>query len=321
MMERNTKLSVIRIVCALILIAAVVISVSSIFRFSYDSFADSEKYAVGNAEITEKITNLDIDWTSGTVNVAYHNDDTIVLNETSKTEIRKDRQMCWLVDGDTLHIRYMKPGFHLSNILQIFGNSDKALTITLPESLNLKEAKIAATSADLDIPSLKAETLALSVTSGDIRACADARHISAEMTSGDVDLTSENKAEEISVSTTSGDISIKAGDADTLHAKTTSGTITAETGSLKDISAATTSGNIFLKTKAFDSIDIHATSGDVRAELPEKPGFTASIHTTSGDINHELPLTLENGSYISGDGSGKVNIDTTSGDVVIAGSD
>ena len=116
MMERNTKLSVIRIVCALILIAAVVISVSSIFRFSYDSFADSEKYAVGNAEITEKITNLDIDWTSGTVNVAYHNDDTIVLNETSKTEIRKDRQMCWLVDGDTLHIRYMKPGFHLSNI-------------------------------------------------------------------------------------------------------------------------------------------------------------------------------------------------------------
>ena len=318
-MNKNAKMTVIFIICAIILIVAAVISVRSVFGFSYDSFADAEKYITGNAEITEKITNLDVDWTSGKVNVAYHDEGSILVSETSKTEIQPDRQMCWLVDGETLHIRYMKPGFHLSGFFQIFGNSNKTLTITLPEDLDLKDAKISATSADLDIPSLKAETLAFSVTSGDIKASADARHISAEMTSGDAELTSENRADDIIVSATSGDISVTADDADALHAETTSGKITLETGSVSDLSAAATSGDILVKIMDFDSISIHATSGDVRAELPEKPGFTASIHTTSGDIYHELPLMQSEESYICGDGSGKVNIDTTSGDVVIAG--
>ena len=68
---------------------------------------------------------------------------------------------------------------------------------------------------------------------------------------------------------------------------------------------------------SFDALSISSTSGDVRADLPEKPGFTAEMKATSGKIRYDLPLTKEGRTYVCGDGSGRLSISTTSGDITL----
>ena len=64
-------------------------------------------------------------------------------------------------------------------------------------------------------------------------------------------------------------------------------------------------------------MEAESTSGNVTLSLPEDTGFTAHLDTTSGDITYELPLEKKGDTYICGDGSSKINIDTTSGDIAI----
>ena len=78
-----------------------------------------------------------------------------------------------------------------------------------------------------------------------------------------------------------------------------------------------TSGNIEVSLGGIRQLEINATSGSIRAALPENPGFTARVSTTSGDVTCAIPASKEGDRYVCGDGSAKVEITATSGDVRI----
>ena len=293
-MNRNTAFGIIRVICAAALIAGLALSIRTVFGFSGHTFPGMDGYQTGDAEIKDPVNSLDIDWTSGKINIEYHNEDTVVISEKSAKEIKEDKKMCWIVDGETLKIRFRKPGLSLLGGFVL----EKELTVILPEDTILKNADISATSGKINIPALKAERVDLDVTSGDISADVSARTISASLTSGSTELKSEGDAEEIKMDSTSGDLSVDA----------------AEAGRIR---VNSTSGDIRVRSKTFDDIDIDATSGDIRAELSADPGFTATFSTTSGEIEHDIPLTQQGKSYVCGDGSGKVKISTTSGDILL----
>ena len=329
-MSRNTILKTALAACAVILTFTVVLSIKTIIGFAGISFDNAEKYTAGDAVISSPVKNLDVDWTSGTVNIAYHKDNTILIAETSKKEISPDRQMRWWLDGNTLRIRYEKPGLHLFSIT----TQEKELTVTLPEGLALESVKIDATSGLLNIPSLTADDLKLDVTSGGIFAQAEAGKISAEATSGEIDLEIVSAAETITASATSGEIRIKAADADKVHLDTTSGniritaknigefsagstsgSIQAEIGEAKNAKIDSTSGDLQMKISKIENLKAETTSGDVTAALPQEPGFTAHLDTTSGGIEYDTALTKQDRAYVCGDGSAAVEIETTSGDI------
>ena len=333
-MKKKTLINTIFAVCAAVLLAAVILGVSRIRAFAGYHYEHASEYAAGETELPDKVKNLDIDWVSGAVRIVYYDGNSILIDEKSEKKISDDMQLRWWLDGDTLRIRYAKNGYRT---FHLFSSQKKELILTLPEEIVLNDVTIDATSGVLDIPALKAETLSLDVTSGDITAAAAASDVTIGATSGNISFTAEKDAEKISASVTSGNIAITAENVDQLDAETTSGRIDAaarevgklkasctsggiavKTGSVRDADVNTTSGDIRFESSGVEKLKIDATSGDIQLLLPEDSGFTADLDTSSGHIDYELPLQKKDGVYVYGDGKGSLEIETTSGNIMIS---
>ena len=308
-MSRGKIIQIAIAVCAVILAGAVIITSTGALK-DIGAYADAEKYTAGETDISGGIAGLDVHWTSGRVIIAYHGEDTVLLRETADRTLSEDEKMRWWMDGDTLRIQYAKSGIRLAM-------PEKVLTITLPEGTELKDVKIQTNSAGVEIPGMKAERLEVGSTSGSIIAAAEARTAAFSSTSGDLKIRMTGEAESIELGSTSGSIAAEADKAIQITAGTTSGGIritAAESGSVK---AGSTSGNIDLKLGKVRSLEANATSGSITAALPETPGFTAKVSLTSGSFESGIPLTKNGNQYVCGDGSARISIGTTSGDVRI----
>ena len=327
-MSRNKVLGLAMIVCAAVLAAAVALSLGNGIGYRYEN---AEKYTAGGGTVSGTVRNLDVDWIDGNVTLAYHDSPEVLISETARQGISGDLELRWWLDGDTLRVKYAKSGtFHLN------WNLHKQLTLTLPEGTELQNAGLSATSGALIIPSVKAESLKLRVTSGEIRAAADAASVDCKMTSGDMTLDLSGSAREVLASATSGNIRITAREADKIDAGVTSGLVQVKADRAGDLKAGATSGNldidvaeagkvklkgtsagISVKLRKLEDLEVDVTSGNVAAYLPAEPGFRAKVSTTSGRFEYGMSLTKQGSEYICGDGSAAVNIHATSGDVRI----
>ncbi len=294
-MSRKDAVKTGLILCAMILTAAVFLNVKHIISLAAGNIPDMKKYHAGDAEIEDPVKNLDIDWTSGKINIEYHKSNTVTIHEESGKTISPDRQLRWFLDKDTLRIRYEKPGIRLFS----FSNQKKNLTITFPENTIFNDVSFDVTSGDVNLPLHgKAENVSVSATSGNI-------------------VIDGEDAENLRTEATSGDIQILMNQVSTCKADTTSGDIQASLNKAGTVKAEATSGNITLSASALNKLDIDATSGNIQATLPKGPGFTARLSTTSGSVKYDLPLEKEKNTYVCGDGSGDVKIETTSGNITI----
>lgn len=322
-------LKILSVVCALVLVGAVALGLTGIVGVTGYHYANAEMYTAGPTEIAGPVKNLDVDWTSGEVKIAYHSGSTVLIEETANKALDADTQLRWWLDGDTLRIRYEKEG------LRFHWNLEKYLTVTLPEGTVLGDVNLSATSGSLLVPAMVADTLNLGVTSGQISADACARKIDAGATSGDVVLRVSGKADSITAGSTSGKIDLEAPDGsntvklsatsgsisatvketDSFKAGTTSGDIQAVLGQADQVEIGATSGTVDVKAAAFDTMKIGVTSGSVTVALPADIGFTARLNRTSGDLSYDLPLAKQGDAFICGDGRATLDIGTTSGDI------
>ena len=309
-MSREQIIKIAMVVLVVVLLCAVIITSTGMINFDgIGGYANADMYTAGGTEIRDEIRNIDIDWTCGKVTVAYHAENTVTLQESAKRDLSDDEQLRWWMDGDTLRVRFAKPGIRLNM-------PEKFLTVTLPEGIELKDATIHTTSGDIEVPEMKVEEiLVLDSTSGDIRAAAEAKNAEINATSGDQKVRITGKAEIIRINSTSGNIEVEADEASILEAASTSGGVSITAADGGAVKANSTSGSIHVALEKMSSLDIDATSGNVTAMLPAEPGFTAHVDTTSGSFSYGLALTRDGDNYVCGDGSVKVSIDTTSGDV------
>lgn len=287
----NSKLlKALTVLCVLALLAC---GLTILFRNFHIGlhYANAEQYTAGAAEIDGKVKNLDIHWTAGQVNIAYHDKDTVEIAETAKKAISGDAQLRWWLDGDTLRVQYAKSGYYA-----LF-SQDKALTLTLPEGTALDGVDVDVTSGDVTVPDLMADKVKVHLTSGDLQ------------------LKQSGKAESVQVSSTSGDLSVDVGEVNALDVSVTSGKIAVNGDDVRETRINSTSGRIDVALSAFEALRIDATSGDIAVALPAEPGYRADLDTTSGRIDYAVPLTRDGDDYVSGDGGASVRIDTTSGNI------
>ena len=307
-MKSKTSPRMVSLILALVLIA---IGGFILFGRSIgDGYEHAEKYTAGDTSLSSPVENLDIHWTSGSLTVEYYDGSEILVRETSPRSLSEDDKLRWWLDGTTLRIQFRKGGFRWFS----FSSPEKALTVSLPKGLRLVSADIQATSADVRLPDLAADRLNLQSTSGDITAAADANQLSAVSTSGSLQITL-GSVDTVSLSSTSGGLGLTAQDASSVSLSSTSGAVAASLDSAKKLSASSTSGGIVVALRAFEDLSVSATSGDVSASLPSAPGFTGAVSTTSGDFTSEIPLEKDGSTYTCGDGSARISIRTTSGDV------
>ncbi len=289
-----------------------ILALGTVVLFGYSvAGANDNGYSRGETTITETVENLDIDWTAGRVTVAYHKDNTIRLEEKAKGNLSEDNKMRWQVQDKTLKVIFNKPGM-------IFNSCpEKELIVTLPEGMKWKTAKIGATSAELAISSLEAEEAILETTSGDAEATVNAETVKARSTSGNWKLTLEGKQKAAEIGSTSGVVDVKLARAEELKISSTSGGIRLDADEVGKAELGVTSGNIFLSIGKFEDLKVSGTSSSVEAQLSSEPGFAGEITTTSGDVRTELALRKDGNRYSCGDGSARLKIGTTSGDVTI----
>lgn len=224
------------------------------------------------------ITALDIDWTSGEAEILVTNDADILVREQPERGISASYAMVVTDTDGVLKVRYAEDEF-----LTLPNLPAKKLEVYLPRAVaeNLTEVRLNSVSADFDVAALTVkEALIFDSVSGNL----------------ETDFITADRAE---VNTVSGKIDLD--------------------GSFRQVTGGSTSGEVDLALrKCPDRIELTTVSGDVELKLPQNAGFSLDYSTVSGDLESDLPLTTErNGGHICGDGSGRITIDTTSGDLTI----
>ena len=90
-MSRDQKIKIAMVVCVVVLACAVVITTTGMFNTSgIGGYANADQYTAGDTELSGKVQNLDINWTSGKVTVVYHEGNTVSLKETANRSLSED---------------------------------------------------------------------------------------------------------------------------------------------------------------------------------------------------------------------------------------
>lgn len=145
---------------------------------------------------------------------------------------------------------------------------------------------------------------------------AELESVEVETVSGEVFL-SQLSVGSLEVETVSGNVVFTACTVDHLDICTVSGTVSYE-GSAREVELQTSSGNCALSLAASpEHLEAEAVSANLTLVLPEDAGFTATVESVSGDFETDFLVTKENGKYQCGDGSGKLEMKSFSGNLVI----
>lgn len=89
-------------------------------------------------------------------------------------------------------------------------------------------------------------------------------------------------------------------------------------GSLGQLECDTASASVALKLNNVPrALEMDTASGDLDVTLPETAGFSLRLETVSGDFSSAFNTTSNNGSYVCGDGSCRMEVESMSGDVTI----
>lgn len=255
-------------------------------------YTDARHYTAGDARISGRVDELDINWIDGAVFIEYYNGSDIRLSETSTRDLKKDQQLHWYLDGKTLRVQYAASAVAIGNSL------NKELTVLIPNDLRLDDAHIAVASAMVEADGLNAEKIKI------------------DSASGQVALRQLGEAEEINVNTASGAAAVAVENAELLKVNSASGAMIVDALYVDEVKIATASGNATLQlANAADRIKVDSVSGAVRLILPDSMGFTADVDSLSGRVGGSLRLDRDDGDYVYGNGRCKIEVDTVSGNV------
>ena len=273
---------------------------------------DNGDLTLGGAELVEYPSCIEIEWVAGKVAIKRYEGDTLAFSEvpTSARELDDEILLAWEVRGDTLHIQFVRSDRHPQGLV-------KELTVLVPESMEIDDIIVTATSADVVLPELTADSITVTTTSGDILATCITRLVSFTSTSGDITVACE--ASGFHVASTSGNQAVtQSGPADNMDLESTSGSISlVQRGQVREAEVESTSGSVRVDLVAIGSLEVETTSGAVELLAPSDWGFSGTVSTVSGHIT-AFPGLQRLGSTVScGDGSHDLEISTTSGDIML----
>lgn len=314
------------IVALLMAQAMLLCGCSSVITMGYPN---AGKYSAGSAQIAGTVENLEIDWVDGSVTFQYDKQNQISISETSHKALNENETVHWWLDGATLRIHYGASG------VQHFDNLQKRLTVTLPEGIQLKNIRVAASSADVSADPLYADHQNLSVTSGSIQGKYAASDVSLSSTSGDMHITAAGneiklnctsgsmdavieRAGKLNANATSGDMRIQGKDVSKAILHSTSGKIDVSFLQTEELEMKTTSGGVLAQIEEAKRVTAGATSGNIDILLKRGAGFTAEIGTTSGNILCGIPSTKTGNRYTAGDGGMTLRLNATSGNITLS---
>lgn len=171
----------------------------------YFTYADAGKYSAGGANIESTITDIEIDWVSGNVNVAYGDVENVTFSEQAQETLSQETTMHYWLENATLHIKYAKSGIKLTNMEQ----PAKDLTVLLPASLVLNELEIDSVDANVTVTDLNVQDVEIDNVAGNIDATFASIHdFSVSLVSGNATMRFATVPKEGDYSNVHGDLTL-----------------------------------------------------------------------------------------------------------------
>lgn len=169
-----------------------------LFSFGY-TYPNSSSYQAGGSSVSAQgITELEITWVAGSVNIQVTEGDSITFRESPT--VSEDNQLQYLVSGNRLILQYRKSGGFWGSI------PAKDLTLEIPRSVlgRLNLVDIDTTSASLTVHNLEAQILEIDNVSGQVT-LENCSLYSMDLDTTSGDLTFTGQAQDVSIDTVSGD--------------------------------------------------------------------------------------------------------------------
>ena len=165
-------------------------------------YDNAERYSAGDAEFTERVESLDIEWISGNVRVVTAKQDSVTVSETVSGQISDDLRVHTFLDGSALRVRFRKSGLNA-------GTDSKDLTVTIPEGTALSSLKIESALGDITIDSVTADTCEIETAMGTAETIgADFRELKIESASGDTKCGLARAPENAAISSAAGSVTV-----------------------------------------------------------------------------------------------------------------
>ena len=303
-----------KIIMACIGLAGLLLGMTACSAGETLSYANAERYCVGDTSFTETIEHLDIDWVSGRVNIVTHSDSSVLLSEETDFSAADDMRVHWWLDGTTLRVKFSAPGVRLSAL----GHGKKELTIKLPEAMKLAGITVNTASADITVEQIEADAVSASTASGEMDISCGSDEIELGSASGNIDLSQSGRTARVQVHTASGEIRSSLEQCEKAELDSASGKIDVSANELSELSAKAASGNVScVIKKAAGRCELRTVSGEIMLSMPDDAGFTVRIDSVSGDFSSDLALKKSGSTYVYKDGGAEVFLKTTSGDMTI----
>lgn len=241
----------------------------------------SEPIDTTNAYSTDEVTDLHVTWRGGTVRIVpTEGAELVVREEVAAGDYQMDpTQATFELNGGTLVIADGLPESDNG-----YDYPDMRLTIEVPvrEGWRLRHVSIRSTSSALDFSSLSCTVLDVDAVSSDLSVA---------------DLV----AERAELSSVSGNIKL-------------SGSVSA------DLAVDTVSGaqDLTLAGALPPQASCDTVSGDISLQMPADAGATVGVSSISGGFSSDRPASAQSGdTYVYGDGSSRITINTVSGGIRI----
>lgn len=173
------------------------------FSFGY-RYENAGRYTTGNCTMNEKVDTIDINWIAGEVNIVLHDGNEIKLTESAGRSLKKDEQVHWLLDDNTLYVKYMRSGRISAS------NMNKELTLYLPDDMSLDDVRISCVSASVEAELPEAEDVRLENVSGKTDLLlTETETLHAETVSGDMTLRFTSAPDSINAKGVSANVTVQ----------------------------------------------------------------------------------------------------------------
>lgn len=159
------------------------------WSFGYSHrYDDAESYTIGSGSVkADEITDLEINWISGSIDIDVYDADVITLTEPEG--LKEDYQLRYRVSGGKLTIQFCKPTWGFGFVK---GPPAKQLTLRIPRSMlpQLNRVDLSVTSAKITAENLQANICEVDNVSGELtfRNCT-LGNINVDTVSGGLDYT------------------------------------------------------------------------------------------------------------------------------------
>ena len=258
-------------------------------------YSHAEEYTVGNAELSEPIRAIDLEWDRGSVDLVAYDGDVLRVSEKTPPS-NKDLQLHWRYNNEVL---YIQP-YASTWILNLSAREEKNLTVEIPYSMlfSLTMIEIESVSASVSLDGITANAVRIDTVSGDI-------------------MLSSTSAEVSELDSVSGRIFGNELDVRTLEIETSSSEISLA-GAFRHISFDSVSGDaVIYGTVTPTSLTVDTVSGDMTLHCPQDDGFTLTFESVSGGFDCDFPIEKRGKRNICGAGAGSYRAETVSGDLNI----